>query len=1195
MEKLFGIPLPTLMFVLSGIFIVTMLVVIGMAVRNPVMLKLGIRPISRRPGMTALIIIGVMLSTIIISAAFGTADTLTYSIRDIGINGLGTIDELIISARSQEGDRFGQSFISMERYEQIRDDLADDDRIDGIMPQFTQSVPAVNPVENLSEGQLNLLGIDPALVGGFGGLRLAKGGNADVQSLGPDETFINQDTSDELDLASGGEIEVYVQDGAERFVVKGVLENGGFAGIDPTMIIRLDRAQEMFGRTGQITSIVISNRGDSLTGNELSEEVTKDLRVKFTDRETASRLKDLLNNEVFLRALELERDTSAGDDRKERLTEVLTGIRAPDLTDELIDALADTEISGVILDVLDSDDMRDIQREATTLFSELAEMYVLDIKNDILRGAEQAGTAISVFFLTFSTFSIASGILLIFLIFVLLAGARKSEMGMARAVGAKRRNLIEMFVFEGTAYALVSAAIGVLLGLAVSALMIGTLNSIFSSFEDDFTLKLHFTLPTIVVSYCLGMIITFATVGISAYRVSYLNIVAAVRNLPENLVPTTPPGFLIRLLDVVKGIFRPFLFLWRALRYLIRRDFVPAVLHVIFPLGLLGMIVFWVVDILIGRDFVPGALHVVIFPLWLLSMIVWVADILIQLFKLVWPYLLRGWLLVLLGVALVGASLVLPFLQLWSAFGGGVSLTLAGLGLLARNILTRGDIPPGRRDRIVFTATGIAILVFWALPPGTVDRLLGDVADEMGGDVDIMFVSGIAMVGAAVWTVMYNADLILQGLHFITSRLRQLRPVLVTAIAYPLSSKFRTGLTLAMFALVIFTLTVMSVLTDTFGTQFVETRVATGGWDIEGDVNFTTPIDDIRSEIDGLDTVDISDFEAIGGYTQIPMQVREIEADDQEWNRVALLAADEGYLESSEYDFKLIADGFGSTTEDVFEAMRNDSSLVVIGGSLLSDTQGEQGEQISRAFHEVSYDDESMSPIEIELREPSTRAVMKFTVIGVIDRVHDTGFVGLGMIGSKTAIDEAAPFPIPITTYRFRVKDLDESKDIARNIERAFLENGMQTVVLEEFLNEQLAALRGFFQLFTGFMALGLFVGIAALGVVSTRAVVERRQQIGMLRAIGYRRGMIQLSFLIESSFVAVLGIIIGTALGLVLSYNAVIDIRDDEGLDTIRYAIPWIQMIVILGLTYIFSLLATYIPARQASKVYPAEALRYE
>ena len=178
MEKLFGVPMPVLMFVLGGIFVATLLVVVAMALRNPVMLKMGIRPISRRPGMTALIIIGVMLSTIIISAAFGTADTLTYSIRDLGINGLGTIDELIISARAQEGDRFGQSYISMERYEQVRAELDGDDRIDGIMPQFTQNVPAVNPTEELSEGQFNLLGIDPAMLAGFGELQLASGGSA---------------------------------------------------------------------------------------------------------------------------------------------------------------------------------------------------------------------------------------------------------------------------------------------------------------------------------------------------------------------------------------------------------------------------------------------------------------------------------------------------------------------------------------------------------------------------------------------------------------------------------------------------------------------------------------------------------------------------------------------------------------------------------------------------------------------------------------------------------------------------------------------------------------------------------------------------------------------------------------------------------------------------------------------------------
>ena len=96
-----------------------------------------------------------------------------------------------------------------------------------------------------------------------------------------------------------------------------------------------------------------------------------------------------------------------------------------------------------------------------------------------------------------------------------------------------------------------------------------------------------------------------------------------------------------------------------------------------------------------------------------------------------------------------------------------------------------------------------------------------------------------------------------------------------------------------------------------------------------------------------------------------------------------------------------------------------------------------------------------------------------------------------------------------------------DAKDTARVLKVSFFENGMQTEVFSETVEEENAAGQAFFRLFTGFMALGLFVGVAALGVISTRAVVERRQQIGVLRAIGYKRGMITLSFLLESSFVS--------------------------------------------------------------------------
>ena len=75
----------------------------------------------------------------------------------------------------------------------------------------------------------------------------------------------------------------------------------------------------------------------------------------------------------------------------------------------------------------------------------------------------------------------------------------------------------------------------------------------------------------------------------------------------------------------------------------------------------------------------------------------------------------------------------------------------------------------------------------------------------------------------------------------------------------------------------------------------------------------------------------------------------------------------------------------------------------------------------------------------------------------------------------------------------------------------------------------------------------------------------------------------------------SLLGSAIGVVLGLLLSYNAVTDIRAETGISGITFSVPWLQVGVILALTYGFSILTTFLPARQASRIYPAEALRYE
>ena len=195
--------------------------------------------------------------------------------------------------------------------------------------------------------------------------------------------------------------------------------------------------------------------------------------------------------------------------------------------------------------------------------------------------------------------------------------------------------------------------------------------------------------------------------------------------------------------------------------------------------------------------------------------------------------------------------------------------------------------------------------------------------------------------------------------------------------------------------------------------------------------------------------------------------------------------------------------------------------------------------------------------------------------------------------GYQSTLESLWGAPVEPTAYRFKVtpENLDNIPEIAIDLEKSFVENGMNTEVMEEEVKSYMDIQEMFFHLMMAFMALGLIVGIAALGVIAARSVVERRQQIGMLRAIGFRQGMIQFSFLLESSFVALLGIGLGGGLGA----GTALLFMGDSDIEGIRAIVPWGRVGLIIAVAYVASLLTTFIPAYRAARIYPAEALRYE
>lgn len=245
----------------------------------------------------------------------------------------------------------------------------------------------------------------------------------------------------------------------------------------------------------------------------------------------------------------------------------------------------------------------------------------------------------------------------------------------------------------------------------------------------------------------------------------------------------------------------------------------------------------------------------------------------------------------------------------------------------------------------------------------------------------------------------------------------------------------------------------------------------------------------------------------------------------------------------------------------------------------------------------IYQEDPDMSPIQVQARATYTglgTIEENLTVIGVLQSVTVSG-ANVGIYTSQKTVDEAAaPYlVVPVTTYLFKLADGVNAATTARDLEAAFRENGMQAESIDAQLREAARVNYTINSLLTGFLGLGVVIGIAGLGVISGRAVVERRHQIGILRAIGFKRSSVQASFLLESSIVASLGVLIGTLLALALSYQVLNDLKDT--IENVQFQIPWVEMVVIAGVSWCASMLMTLIPAWQVSKIYPAEALRYE
>jgi putative ABC transport system permease protein len=169
----------------------------------------------------------------------------------------------------------------------------------------------------------------------------------------------------------------------------------------------------------------------------------------------------------------------------------------------------------------------------------------------------------------------------------------------------------------------------------------------------------------------------------------------------------------------------------------------------------------------------------------------------------------------------------------------------------------------------------------------------------------------------------------------------------------------------------------------------------------------------------------------------------------------------------------------------------------------------------------------------------------------------------------------------------------EDIKVVSDGLRKHLLPFGFYSVIIHEITEQYLKAQNAFFDLFNAFLSLGLVIGIVGLGVVTLRSVYERRHEIGMMRAIGFKRNMVIGSFLGESGFIAGSGLLIGSLLGIVLGW---VLWRDSGfGMEFEKFGIPWAKILIICSIALFFALVSSIPPSFKASRVTPADALRYE
>ncbi len=666
------------------------------------------------------------------------------------------------------------------------------------------------------------------------------------------------------------------------------------------------------------------------------------------------------------------------------------------------------------------------------------------VKRDLLDRADKAGNSLSQLYFTIGMFAVAAGILLLVNVFVMLADERRSELGMLRAMGMKRRTLVGALASEGWLYAIPAGAFGALLGIGFGWLIAWRAGKILGSTREINALHLTFTFEwsTVLTGFVVGFGIAVATILISSVRLARFNVIQAIRDLHA------PPRR------------RP------------RR-------------------------------------------------------------RAAWA----GYALVLLGV---GATVL--------GVSGPDPYTL----MLGPMLVAVGVAPGLTRHfpaRAVYTAVSVIVLA-WAVGSFGVIGVL-----DATIEIPLFLLQGLSMAGASVYLVTAYLRPIGAALERLSGNSLAAR----LGLAYPLARRFRTAMTLGMFAIIVLTLVYMSEIS--FMNRGRTDEIAhnlSGGFGVE---LLSNPNDPVTT----------AQLEALPGVRRVaPLGYVAAEFTTSQRARTAWPTTGIG-AEFTAAPPRLRNRGSYPSDRAAWRAVEQDPDLMIVDNFFLQAPGGPTSRAADIGDPVVMYD-------------PVSGRSHTFRVAALAE----DDYLGSGAFVAQDAL--TGLFRERAVPSRFFVAAAAPDATV-RRIRSEFVANGADADTVRSVVATAQSQSSGFFTLMQQFVGAGLLVGVAGVGVIMFRAVRERRREVGVLRSLGFQPSSVARTFMFEAGFVATLGVAIGVVIALIATY--VLAVSGADFAEGYEFGVPVVELLVIVGIALVPAVLAAALPARQASHIRPAVALR--